>query len=177
MRHTRQAIKWKSVSKSAESDQDREIYPSPARNSGSVPKRQQVRSRCYDRRATPEGLRTDRLGIRPGLACSQVGVGRGGQCRTGAKACGARWPRLCSCSDFRRCNWTFQGGRRPPGRLSTRHAAATPPISCSAFSKLPFRNSHSARWSHSADINSYLLLQSLSSNSPMPAARCMHADA
>src|SRR5712691_9418087 len=50
-------------------------------------------------------------------------------------------------------------------------------VSCSAFSKLPLRYSHSARSSPRLKVNSYRLPQSLSSNSAMPAEKYARADA
>ena len=58
-----------------------------------------------------------------------------------------------------------------------RRALQQPAISCSASSKLPLRNSHSARSSRRLNIKSYSLSQSLSSSSAMPAAKYTHADA
>src|SRR5205807_3957801 len=76
----------------------------------------------------------------------------------------------CGSSPFNKCKWIF---RQEASANSTFGVArcSNSTISCSAFSKLPLRSSHSARSSHRLNVNSYWLLQSLSSKSAMPAEK------
>ena len=79
-------------------------------------------------------------------------------------------------SPFNTCNCIF---KQEASANSTFEApcCSNSPSSCSAFTKSPLSNSHSARSSHSLNVNSCWSLQACWSNSAMPAAKYALADA